>query len=143
MIEALGKVHYAGAVQLMSVHGFVTLENIKKMGERNNLRMLPVIKKPFDAPTIRKILQTEKLGDQPSVAARIRLAEAHKKGWIETWYQPKINLRKKQLVGAEAFARMRHPEHGVLPPSAFMPGADEATLRALAEQTLLRVLKAG
>ena len=48
-----------------------------------------------------------------------------KKGWIEFWYQPKIDLRKKQLVGAEAFARARHPQHGVLMPSAFMPGARE------------------
>lgn len=142
-IEALSKARYAGAVQLMSAHGQVALENFKKIGEQNKLRMLPVLKKPFDASAIKKILAAEKLGDGPSVAVRVHLQEALKNGWIETWYQPKINLRKKQLAGVEVFARVRHPEYGVLPPSAFMPGADGPTLLTLAEQTLINVLKFG
>ena len=63
-------------------------------------------------------------------------------GWIEFWYQPKIDLRKKQLVGVEAFARARHPHGGVLMPSAFLPGATEADLIALSEQALAQTLKA-
>ena len=142
-LEELGQARFAGAVQLMSNQSLVVLENLKKIGMQNNLNMLPVLKKPIEADAIKKILQAQKLGDRAVVAARVRLDDALKNGWIETWFQPKINLRKKQLAGLEAFARMRHPEHGVLPPSAFMPGADEATLLALADLTLVRVLKAG
>jgi EAL domain-containing protein (putative c-di-GMP-specific phosphodiesterase class I) len=142
-LDALSKSRYTGVVQLMSTQGLVVLENLKRIGEQHKLRMLPVLKKPFESEAIKKILHAQKLGDRPAVAARVRLDEALKSGWIETWYQPKINLRKKQLAGCEAFARVRHPEYGVLPPSAFMPGADDATLLALAEQTLVRVLKAG
>jgi EAL domain-containing protein (putative c-di-GMP-specific phosphodiesterase class I) len=142
-LDALGKSRYSGAVQLMSAHGLVVLENLKRIGEQHKLRMLPALKKPIDSAAIKNILQAEKLGDRPTVAARIRLDDALKNGWIETWYQPKINLRKKQLAGCEAFARVRHPEYGVLPPSAFLPGADESTLLALAEQTLVKVMKAG
>ena len=77
----------------------------------------------------------QKLGHRtPPADVKIGLAEALEKNWLEFWYQPKIDLRKKQLAGAEAFARVRHPQHGVLPPSAFMPGADEAALVSLAEQ---------
>ena len=61
-----------------------------------------------------------------SSGVKIELAEALKNNWVEFWYQPKIDLRRKQLAGAEAFARVCHPEHGVLPPASFMPGADEA-----------------
>ena len=142
-LQALSRSHYSGVVQLMSAHGTITLEKLKRTGEQHKLRMLPVLKKPFDAEAIKKILYAEKLGDRPSMAARVRLDDALKNSWIETWYQPKINLRKKQLAGCEAFARVRHPEYGVLPPSAFLPGADEATLLALAEQTLVKALKAG
>ena len=39
---------------------------------------------------------------------------------FELYYQPKINLRTKKLVGAEALIRWRHPERGVLPPSEFL-----------------------
>jgi EAL domain-containing protein (putative c-di-GMP-specific phosphodiesterase class I) len=63
-------------------------------------------------------------------------------GWIEFWYQPKIDLRKKQLVGVEAFARARRPHGSVLMPSAFLPGATEADLIALSEQALAQTLKA-
>ena len=67
------------------------------------------------------------------MAARIGLGEALKNGWMEFWYQPKIDLRKKQLAGAEAFARARHPQFGILSPGAFMPGATESELIALSE----------
>jgi predicted signal transduction protein with EAL and GGDEF domain len=82
------------------------------------------------------ISQNLKLGDPPALAARLDLAEALRNGWIEFWYQPKIDLRKKQLVGIEAFTRARHPQNGVLMPSAFMPGAKESDLIALSEQAL-------
>jgi EAL domain-containing protein (putative c-di-GMP-specific phosphodiesterase class I) len=72
----------------------------------------------------------------------IALDEALRNGWIEFWYQPKIDLRKRQFVGVEAFARARHPRDGVLMPSAFLPGATEADLIALSEQALAHTLKA-
>ena len=39
---------------------------------------------------------------------------------FELYYQPKVNLRTKELVGAEALIRWRHPERGLLPPSEFL-----------------------
>jgi EAL domain-containing protein (putative c-di-GMP-specific phosphodiesterase class I) len=62
---------------------------------------------------------------------------------MEFGFQPKIDLRRKQLAGTEAFARMRHPEHGILPPGSFMGGADDAALLTLAEQGLVSALKFG
>jgi hypothetical protein len=104
--------------------------------------MLPVLKKPFETGTILKILQDLRPGHPPTAAGRIALDVALSNGWIEFWYQPKIDLRKKQLVGVEAFARARHPHGGVLMPSAFLPGATEADVIALSEQALAQTLKA-
>jgi EAL domain-containing protein (putative c-di-GMP-specific phosphodiesterase class I) len=73
----------------------------------------------------------------------VELAEALQNGWIEFWHQPKIDLRKKQLIGAEAFARLRHPQLGVLPPAAFIPDASAAELVALSQLALDNALKAG
>ncbi len=39
---------------------------------------------------------------------------------FELFYQPKINLRTKELVGVEALIRWRHPERGLLSPAAFL-----------------------
>jgi EAL domain-containing protein (putative c-di-GMP-specific phosphodiesterase class I) len=73
-------------------------------------------------------------GQQPHIA----LAEALRKSWFEIWYQPKIDLKRKSLAGAEALARIRHPELGVLLPANFPPGDDG--LAELAQHTLLGVL---
>jgi EAL domain-containing protein (putative c-di-GMP-specific phosphodiesterase class I) len=142
-IEALGKAGYKGAVQLMSARGSAVLENVRMIGEQQKLNMLPVLKKPFEAAAIQKVIHELKLGNPPPVAARLGLDEALKNNWIEFWYQPKIDLRKKQLAGAEAFARARHPQYGVLAPGSFMPGADDASIYTLSEFSLVSALKAG
>jgi EAL domain-containing protein (putative c-di-GMP-specific phosphodiesterase class I) len=71
---------------------------------------------------------------------RIALAEALRNHWLEIWYQPKIDLRRKCLSGAEALARIRHPELGVLPPANFLSGVDEGSLAELAQHALLATL---
>jgi EAL domain-containing protein (putative c-di-GMP-specific phosphodiesterase class I) len=141
-IATLGKWRFSGAMQLMG-RADAALENLRRIGEQSGLRILPALRKPFDADTVRKILQAERLGDPPAAAVQVRLDEALKNGWIEVWYQPKIDLRKKLLAGCEAFARVRHPQHGVLPPRAFVSGANDASLRTLAEITLIKALKTG
>ncbi|HXF87842.1 MAG TPA: EAL domain-containing protein [Xanthobacteraceae bacterium] len=141
-IAALGRSRYTGAIQLMG-RADSALEGFHRLGEQSGLRMLPGLRKPFDAEAIRKILHAERLGDPPGAAVQVRLDEVLKNGWIEVWYQPKIDLRRKQLAGCEAFARVRHPQHGVLPPRAFVPGANDASLRTLAEITLIKALRTG
>ena len=142
-LEALGKLGYAGAVQLMSNRGSAVLENLKHIGEQHKLRMLPVLKKPFETSAIQTIVSEQKLGFTQPTEARINLADALKNDWVEFWYQPKVDMRRKQLAGAEVFARVRHPQHGIMMPGSFMPGADEASLVTLAEKGLVDGLKAG
>jgi EAL domain-containing protein (putative c-di-GMP-specific phosphodiesterase class I) len=141
-VIALGRRAYTGHIQLMSARGSAVLAHVKSIGEQHRLQMLPILKKPFETTAILKVLQELKLGDPPSIAGRIDLEEALSKNWIEFWYQPKIDLRKKQLVGVEAFARARHPSQGVLLPNAFMPGAREAAITALSELALTQSLNA-
>jgi EAL domain-containing protein (putative c-di-GMP-specific phosphodiesterase class I) len=142
-VLALGKCGYRGAVQLMSNRGAAVLEHVKSVGVQHKLNMLAVLKKPFETEAIVKIMRELNLGMPPAVASRIELDEAIRNNWIEFWYQPKIDLRKKRLAGAEAFARARHPQHGVVLPQAFMAGAAESALTKLAEMSLSNALKAG
>ncbi len=141
-VVALGKQGFPGCVQLTSNRGSAVLEHVKAIGEQHKLNMLPVLKKPFDTKTITKILQSLKIGHAAAVAARIDLDEALSNNWINFWYQPKIDLRRKQLAGAEAFVRAHHPQHGFLRPDTFMPGASENSVVILAEKALTAVLKA-
>jgi EAL domain-containing protein (putative c-di-GMP-specific phosphodiesterase class I) len=142
-VITLGKSGFRGAVQLMSNRGAAVLDHVKNIGLQHKLNMLPVLKKPFETDAIVKIIQLLKLGIPPAIAARLDLDEALDSKWIEFWYQPKIDLRKKQLAGAEAYARARHPTNGIVSPGAFMPGAQESSVVRLAELALTSVLKAG
>jgi EAL domain-containing protein (putative c-di-GMP-specific phosphodiesterase class I) len=71
---------------------------------------------------------------------RIDIDEALDNGWFEIWYQPKIDLKRKCLAGAEALARIRHPRCGMLPPGSFLPGVAEGSVSRLAEHALVAVL---
>jgi EAL domain-containing protein (putative c-di-GMP-specific phosphodiesterase class I) len=80
--------------------------------------------------------------DAPSAAAppRIVVAEALRNHWFEIWYQPKIDLRRKCLAGAEALLRLHHPELGVLPPGGFVPDVDAVSIVDLAAHALRAAL---
>ena len=43
-------------------------------------------------------------------------------------YQPKVNMRTGQVVGAEALVRWHHPERGLLPPGDFLPAIEHNEL---------------
>ncbi|MDO8287287.1 MAG: EAL domain-containing protein [Rhodoferax sp.] len=42
-------------------------------------------------------------------------------GEFVLYYQPKVNMKSGDVIGAEALIRWRHPERGLLPPAAFLP----------------------
>jgi diguanylate cyclase (GGDEF)-like protein/PAS domain S-box-containing protein len=46
-------------------------------------------------------------------------------GEFELFYQPVVNLATNRINGCEALIRWRHPEKGLVPPSAFIPLAEE------------------
>ena len=71
---------------------------------------------------------------------RIAIAEAIRNNWFEIWYQPKIDLKRKCLAGAEALARIHHPQFGVLQPGNFLPEVDENSIIELAQQAVLATL---
>jgi EAL domain-containing protein (putative c-di-GMP-specific phosphodiesterase class I) len=71
---------------------------------------------------------------------RIDLDQALNEGWFEIWYQPKIDLRRKCLAGAEALARIRHPDLGVLLPGSFLPNIREDSIARLTEHALVATL---
>jgi diguanylate cyclase (GGDEF)-like protein len=44
------------------------------------------------------------------------------------YYQPKVNMRSGQVVGAEALIRWQHPELGLLAPAQFLPVIEDHPL---------------
>lgn len=53
------------------------------------------------------------------------LHSAFHRGEFDLHYQPQFDLASKRIVGYEALIRWRHPERGMIPPSEFIPVAEE------------------
>jgi EAL domain-containing protein (putative c-di-GMP-specific phosphodiesterase class I)/CheY-like chemotaxis protein len=139
VIRGLGERSYRGIVQLMSGSNVGLLEDVRRIGARHGLTMRPPLTKPFRAESIRHIIKEAHLADSP--LAVVGLEEALAKGWLELWYQPKVDLRTKTLSGAEGLIRCRHPVQGILSPASFLPGALESSHAALTEQVIATALR--
>ena len=57
---------------------------------------------------------------------RIRLALDNQE--FVLYFQPKVNMRSGQIIGAEALIRWQHPEKGLLDPASFLPVIEEHPL---------------
>jgi hypothetical protein len=40
--------------------------------------------------------------------------QAVQNGWVELWYQPKVDAQALAMLGAEALLRVRHPVVGIV-----------------------------
>jgi diguanylate cyclase (GGDEF)-like protein len=58
----------------------------------------------------------------------LELGAAFQNGEFELHYQPQVDLASGDVIGFEALLRWRHPERGPIPPSVFVPIAEEIGL---------------
>jgi EAL domain-containing protein (putative c-di-GMP-specific phosphodiesterase class I) len=128
-------------IQILSGLNPVLVEQVRRQGERGGLNMLPVLQKPLKSAAIRRVVSELGLRCDAAANVEVDLREIMTEGWLELWYQPTINLKERRMVGAEAFARARHPDHGVLTPETFMRGATENDLLDLTRRVLGRALQ--
>jgi diguanylate cyclase (GGDEF)-like protein len=64
-------------------------------------------------------------GSQESLSLLSELRHAVENNELRLYLQPKIDLQRGKVIGAEALVRWQHPERGLVPPMQFIPFAEQ------------------
>lgn len=56
------------------------------------------------------------------------LYRAQEKNELILYYQPQVSVQNREIIGLEALLRWQNPEHGMIPPSVFIPLAEQTGL---------------
>jgi EAL domain-containing protein (putative c-di-GMP-specific phosphodiesterase class I)/CheY-like chemotaxis protein len=138
-IQALAIERFAGKVLLIGAGRSPVLMAAQELGEKLGLAMLPMLETPYRDTDLHRRL-AEIAPSEPPPSPPIDVAEALRGGWLELWYQAKLDSRTLLLAGAEALIRMRHPMWGIVPPARFIPGDSDPHFRALSDFVVTRAM---
>jgi EAL domain-containing protein (putative c-di-GMP-specific phosphodiesterase class I)/DNA-binding NarL/FixJ family response regulator len=124
------------------------LASVQTMSEAYGITLLGVLEKPITPgklETLIRLHKPEAKPDQPRTAGPTfsleEIASALKHDEFEPFFQPKVDLATGQVKGAEALARWRHAQHGVVAPYAFIKPLEDNGL--IDELTWIMLQKAG
>lgn len=124
----LGEAGFPVSIILASALESPLLASVETMARGYGVRVLGVIPKPVTPEKLVALigLHAEDPGSKPAVRAAgpslalEEIVEGLKNDEFEPFFQPKVDLATGRVVGAEALARWRHPQQGILTPAAFI-----------------------
>lgn len=116
-------------VIISSAHDSKVINSVQIMAQAYGIKLLGILEKPATIRALERMLemvtasQALYLTQGLKIAQQFELAEileAVERREIEPFFQPKADLATGRIVGAEALARWRHPQHGIISPYAFI-----------------------
>lgn len=137
-----------GAVSLIVLSGLERslISTVETMARAYGVNLLGALEKPPSAKKLLKLIRLHNPSQRPVKRAKAATFSAHEiaagleKGQFEAFFQPKVEIKTRRVKGAEALARWRHPEHGIVPPGSFI---ETMELDGMMNELTEAVLKAG
>lgn len=127
-IRHLGQAELAVSLIISSAKERALLDSVEKMARAYGVRLLGVIEKPVTLAGLKELIARHE-PTKPKVAngsvnapsfSLAQILQGLQKKQFEPFFQPKAELATGRLIGAEALARWRHPEHGLVAPHEFI-----------------------
>src|SRR5258708_35269815 len=145
LIRHLGDVGHPVSLILVSSLERSLIASVEPMAPAYGVRLLGAIEKPATATKLGNLINLHgahmKAGNRASTAAFgvAEIAEGLRRDEFEPFFQPKVEMKTRRIVGAEALARWRHPQKGIVIPEAFIPQMEEyGLIDGLTESILMR-----
>ena len=122
--------------------------SVETMTESYGIKLLGVVEKPLTPGKLVPLIALHKPAQTKQERSKAagptftleEIAAGLKNDEFEPFYQPKIELATRQVKGAEALARWRHPQKGIVAPYAFIKPLEDNDL--IDELTWLMLKKA-
>lgn len=137
ILETLVRRKFDGKILAIGARESIMIKAVRQVGQEYGLAMLPPLTTPFAAGTLRERVAML-LPEEPAPSPAVDVPEALHAGWLELWYQQKVDARTLVRCGAEALVRVRHPTWGVVPPAYFIPEDDDPNFLLLSEFVIER-----
>ncbi len=115
------------AVVIVSAVKNDVMQSVARFAGAQNLRVLGCLNKPLRAPELARVLDQYRTPDsgrpahrRPPVCAQEEIRCALAADQFVPFFQPKVGVSDRRLIGVEALARWNHPQHGILGPGLFI-----------------------
>jgi EAL domain-containing protein (putative c-di-GMP-specific phosphodiesterase class I) len=108
------------------------IASVETMTTAYGMNLLGAIEKPATPQKLRDLIVRHgaapaRRGGTPTAAIPTEdVVAGLRAGQFEPFFQPKVELGSGLVVGAEALARWRHPQRGVVPPGLFIAALESA-----------------
>jgi EAL domain-containing protein (putative c-di-GMP-specific phosphodiesterase class I)/CheY-like chemotaxis protein len=124
----LGEARAPVSIILASAMESALLDSVETMSRAYGVKVLGVLQKPITSPKLRALIELHtpaqanprKAGASTPAFTIDEILDGLKRDEFEPFFQPKVELETNRVKGAEALARWRHPQKGIVAPYAFI-----------------------
>lgn len=146
LIRHLGEASAKVSLVLASALDRKLIDSIATMTEAYGIKLLGIAEKPLTRAKLTALLELHRPPRAPAPPSPAdlpefglpELSDALRRDEFEPFMQPKIDMLTQRLAGAEALARWRHPDHGIVGPHAFVSSMEHGGLIDDLTWTMLR-----